>query len=156
MSTVVLVKGADGSLEGVDDKSARAWKAFRRRVARMSSGEELFFRWWEPRSGRFHRRFFAFLRELASRQERFDDADALRSWLTVGAGYVTYIPVRDGLAAIPQSLAYDRMDNAEFHEYVRRVDEFLWTAEAQEVLWPHLSVDARRDAVDQLMNEFNS
>lgn len=156
MSEVVIVKGEDGKLQGFGEKGGRAWARFLKRVAEMACGETLQFAWHEPRSPQHHRLFFAKLHGLADRQEAFDDETKLRQWLTVGAGYCDLVPGPDGqLVAIPQSIAFHRLDEVEFSELHRQVDNFLWSPHAQQYLWPHLSVVQRYAMVEQLMTEFS-
>lgn len=156
MSDVVLVKGNDGKLQGLGDKGQRAYSKFRRKVESMEPGETLQFSWREPRSPRHHALFFAKLHALLDRQEQFDSADKLRAWLTVGAGYADFVPGPSGrMVALPQSIAWDRLDEAEFGELHRLVDAFLWTDHARAFLWGHLTSQQSYDMVDQLLTEFS-
>lgn len=155
MGLVLVVKGEDGKLQGFGEKGARAWAKFLRRVHDMAEGELLTFSWREPRSIKHHRLFFAKLRALFDRQEAFGSEDKLRPWLTVGAGYCDLLPGRDGqLVAIPQSINFESLDEADFGELHLQVDQFLWSPHAQAYLWPHLSVQQRYDMVEQLLGEF--
>lgn len=156
MSEVVVVKGEDGKLHGFGENGGRAWARFLKRVAGMVAGETLSFSWHEPRSPQHHRLFFSKLHALADRQEAFEDETKLRQWLTVGAGFCDLLPGSDGqLVAIPQSIAFHRLDEVEFAELHRQVDNFLWSPHAQQFLWPHLSVAQRYAMVEQLMTEFS-
>jgi hypothetical protein len=149
MSDVVVFKADDGKLAGFGDKGARAWAKFRKRVDGLHRGETLAFQWHEPRSGQHHRLFFAKLGALLDRQEQFDDLDQLRAWVTVGAGYCDFVPGPNGrMCALPKSIAWHKLDEAEFGELHMKVNAFLRTPPAMRFLWPHLD-DAK---ADEMMN----
>ncbi len=155
MSAVVVTKGQDGKLQGMGEKGARAWAKFQRRVAGLMPGETLHFEWREPRSPAHHGLFFAKLHALLDRQEQFADADQLRAWLTVGAGYCDFVPGPTGrMVALPQSIAWHKLDEADFADLHAKVDAFLWTEHARRFLWGHLTTQQTYDVVDQFLTEF--
>lgn len=156
MSQVVIIKNDQGRLQGLDDKHQRAYAKWRRLVEDLEIGQTLTFSYRMARSPGHHRLFFAKLQSLLARTEAFTELDNLRKWLTVGAGYAEFIPGKDGVPnAIPQSLDFDAMDEAEFSELHRSVDNFLWTSRAQETLWPHLGDEGRYRCVESFMREFD-
>lgn len=156
MSNVIVVKAEDGKLQGFGDAGGRAWAKFLARVAGMGIGETLHFSWNEPRSARHHRMFFAKLGALTERQEQFEDVDRLRQWLTVGAGFCDFVPGPTGrMVALPQSIAWHKLDEVEFSELHAKVDAFLWTPHARGFLWPHLSDAQSYEMVEQLQKEFS-
>lgn len=156
MSAVTVFKGDDGKLQGFGEKGARAWAKFTGRVASMAVGETLDFEWFEPRSGPHHRLFFGKLGALMDRQEQFDDDDKLRKWLIVGAGYCDFVPGPTGrMVALPQSIAWHKMDEADFSDLHGKVDAFLWTDHARRFLWPHLKDEQTYEVIEQLMQEFS-
>jgi Protein of unknown function (DUF1367) len=155
MSAVVLSRGEDGKLVGFGEKGKRAWNKFQKAVRDMEIGETLSFSYKHPRSGKFHRLFFKTLSELFDRQEQFQHLDVLRAWLTVGAGYCTFAPSSTGkMVAIPQSIAYDEMDDLEFYDYFMAVDTFMESSYATSFLWPHLGPEQRQENINQLLTEF--
>jgi hypothetical protein len=155
VSEVVVVKSENGKLEGLGEKGGRAWRRFQAWVAEMAVGDTLRFEWHKPRSLQHHRHFFAMLNALFDAQERFDDENKMRQWLTVGAGYCDFVPGPAGvMCALPQSIAFHRLDESEFSELRGAVDRFLWTDAARKFLWPHLSDRASYEAVDRLLGEF--
>lgn len=156
MVDLVIVKGDDGRLHGFGDKGHRAYKRWVAKVRDLAIGETLSFSWREPRSPKFHRLFFAMLHNLFDQQEQFDDVDSLRAWLTVGAGYAEFVPGPKGrMVALPKSIAWDRMDDTEFHELVSAVWAFLCTEHPQRFLWPHLSPEQTSETVEQLLLGFD-
>jgi hypothetical protein len=155
MSKCVITKGQDGKLCGNDEASQRAYAKFKRLVESLGVGDTLAFSYRQPRSPAHHRLFFAKLNSLLSRTEAFTDLDKLRYWLVLGAGYAEYLPGQNGtLYAIPKSLDFDTMDEVEFSELHKAVDAFLWTADAQATLWPHLNAQGKNECVQSFLSEF--
>lgn len=156
MAECVVFKNESSKLEGFGEKGARAWIRFIKFVARMAIGETLHFQWWEPRAPGPHKLFFAKLGALADRQEQFEDAERLRIWLTVGAGECDFVPGPKGrMVALPRSIAWHKLDESDFQELARRVDDFLWTPHARRFLWPHLTDEKTYEMLDSLRTEFS-
>lgn len=155
MSEVVVVKGDTGKLEGIGEKGSSAWSRFLAKITSMGIGDTLRFVWHEPRSLQHHRKFFVKLHALLDRQEQFDSEDHLRQWLTVGAGYCTFVPGPDGITvALADSIAFHKLDEVEFTELHAGVDRFLYSPHAQAFLWPHLSAQLAYENIDRLIGEF--
>lgn len=155
MSVVVLTRGDDGKLQGMGEKGVRAWAKFRARVDGLAVGETLHFEWREPRSQAHHRLFFAKVHALADRQEQFEDADRLRQWLTVGAGFCDFVPGPTGrMVALPQSIAWHALDEVEFGDLHAKVTEFLWSEHSRRFLWPMLTAEQSYELMQQFMAEF--
>lgn len=156
MANVTVFKDESGKLAGFGDKGSRAWSRFRAMLDRLQVGETLAFQWWEPRAPGFHKLFFAKLNALFDRQEQFDDVDRLRAWLTVGAGECDFVPGPKGrMVALPRSIAWHKLDETEFAELARRIDDFLWSEAAHRFLWPHLTPQLAYETVEQLQLEFS-
>lgn len=155
MSKLVIIKNDQGRLEGIDPQSERAYRKWRKLVTDLPVGQTLSFSYRMPRSPAHHRLFFAKLNNLLARTEAFTELDKLRYWLVMGAGYFDLVPGFDGKPnAIPRSLDFESMDEAEFGELHRQVDTFLWSARAQETLWPHLDEEGRYQCVESFLREF--
>lgn len=155
MSQVTIVKNNQGRLQGLDEKGQRAYAKWRRLVESLEIGQTLTFSYRFPRSPAHHRLFFAKLQSLLNRTEAFAELDKLRYWLVMGAGYFDLVPGFDGKPnAIPRSLDFDTMDEADFGELHRAVDNFLWTSRAQLTLWPHLDDERRYACVQSFVDEF--
>ena len=155
MSHVTIIKNNQGKLQGLDEKGQRAYAKWRRLVEGLAIGQTLTFSYRFPRSPAHHRLFFAKLQSLLGRTEAFDDLDKLRYWIVMGAGYFDLVPGFDGKPnAIPRSMDFDSMDEAEFGELHHAFEAFLWTARAQETLWPQLDEDQRYACVESFVEEF--
>jgi hypothetical protein len=155
MTAVVVTKGQDGKLAGMGEKGGRAYAKFLKRVNDLAPGDTLHFEWREPRSLPHHRLFFGKVNALLDIQEQFDDADKLRQWLTVGAGYCDFVPGPTGrMVALPQSIAFHKLEEPAFAELHSQVDGFLWTHHARRFLWPHLTDEQSYAVVEQFMERF--
>lgn len=155
MSKVVIIKDEQGKLRGLDPAGQRAYAKWRKTVLELPIGQTLTFTYRLPRSLKHHALFFAKLNALLDRTEAFANIDKLRYWLTMGAGYFDLIPGFDGTPnAIPRSIDFDRMDEAEFSELHRAVDEFLMTDRALETLWPELLPMQRLPMAESFVREF--
>lgn len=155
MTRLTLTKGQDGKLCGLDDKSQRAYNKWKSAVANMQQGDTLAFTFRLPRSMSHHRLFFGKLQRLLSRTETFTDLDQLRAWVILGAGYAYFVPGLDGKPnAIPRSMDFDSMDEAEFSALHSAVDAFLWGQHAQGILWPSLTPEKRWECMESFMGEF--
>lgn len=155
MADVWVCRGEDGKLRGWGAKGERAFAKFLRAVQQLGEGELMRFGFRLPRSGPYHRRFFAILGALHGAQEQFEDEDELRLWLQVGAGHCLFVPGPTGrMVAIPKSIDYVSLDQAEFEQVVDSVIRFVRSDHAQAFLWPHLGRDARSRMVDAVLAEF--
>lgn len=155
MSKVVIMKDEQGKLRGLDPAGQRAYAKWRKMVMELPVGQTLSFTYRLARSPSHHRLFFAKLQNLLERTEQFDNLDNLRYWLVMGAGYADFVPGLDGKPnAIPRSIDFDSLDEAEFCELHLAVDRFLWTARAQATLWPALDEEQRFLCVESFMEAF--
>lgn len=155
MSKVTLIKDDTGKLRGIDPAHERAYQKWRKQVLELQVGDTLGFSYRMPRSPGHHRKFFGKLNALLDRTEAFGDLDKLRYWITMGAGYFDLVPGFDGKPnAIPKSIDFDSMDEAEFSELHRAVDDFLMTERAVVTLWPHLHPANGLGMAEALIREF--
>lgn len=154
MTKLVLTRSEEGKLCGLDAKAERAYAKFKAAVSRLLPGETLAFSYRLPRNPKHHAFFFKKLSILLERQEVVQDLDKLREWLIVGAGFVDFYFGADGqMHAKPKSMDFDSMDEAEFAELHRAVDEFLYTEQAQAFLWPQLTPQQRWNCVESFMED---
>ena len=112
--------------------------------------------WREPRSGPFHRRHFAMLKSVFEAQDVFDDPEMFRKWGEISAGFAKFVPMQSGtMCAMPDSIAYDRLDQQEFQAIHDKVFEFLRSEHARHYMWPHMSDGVSMNMVDAILREFS-
>ena len=85
------------------------------------------------RNPRFHRLYFSLINKswelLPERQTNgFRSIENWRNYLTVAAGYCEtfYSPTRREWIEIPKSIAFDKMDEAEFHDLYEATKNVIW------------------------------
>lgn len=155
MPSIHVTKDNEGRICGVSEKDNKAYGKFIRRLQELTNQTSMKLTWSEPRSGPFHRRHFAMLNVVFENQEAFDDEDHMRKWLEVGAGYADLVPGPDGKpVAMPKSISYDSLDQAEFEPIHKAVFAFLRTEYACGYLWPGVSYDVAYGTVDAMLREF--
>ena len=170
MSKVTLIRTADqmppevvldgvrrflfGLFDGWNQADKRGWRKIWKRLMSLEPGEFAVIEFVIPRSGPYHRRHFAILNAIFDAQERFDDLDRMRDWLSIGAGHVDWVPgAKGGIVPLPKSISFAKADQAEFEEYHRKVMAFLRGQHAPVFLWKHLGNDAHW-RMDSLLSEF--
>ena len=155
MSKVILKLDETGKLSGIDDKHERAYARFRAKIAKLRPGETLSFDFRIPRSPRFHRLHFAMLGAFFAAQEVFDDNERMRKWLEVGAGHCEFLPGPSGeFVAMPKSIAYEALEDSDFHDVHEGIKAFLRQPHAYRYLWPHLDDAGRERMVEAVLQEF--
>jgi len=73
------------------------------------------------RNPKNHARYFAFIHILFSSQEKFKDEDVFRRYLQVRAGYGIPVVINGLAMLMPDSIAYERLDESEFRKLFSRV-----------------------------------
>ena len=143
-----------GVFDGWNQADKRGWRKIWKRLMSLEPGEFAVIEFVIPRSGPYHRRHFAILNAVFDAQERFDDLDRMRDWLSIGAGHVDWVPgAKGGIVPLPKSISFAKADQAEFEEYHRKVMAFLRGPHAPVFLWKHLGNDAHW-RMDSLLSEF--
>lgn len=151
--TLVLDQGT-GKLAGLSDADQRGWSRFLRRISELA-GSCITFEWREPRSGRYHRYVFAQLSAVFGAQERFTDLEQFMVWTKTGAGFCEFLPHPErGLIAVPKSISYAKLDQAEFRPIADAMFEFLRSEHARRTLWPHLDDEQSFEMVSTILEEF--
>lgn len=148
MTKVHVYKDNDGRLRGVsaeDERNQRRWRKF---IDSLQPGEQAEYEFTIPRDPKQSAKFMAVVRRLLERTEAFTDFDALRSWIVVGAGYMEQDEAGKWVA---KSLAWDRMDGAEFAELFAAAETFLYSDRARQMLWRHLNPHQHAEAIKQLL-----
>ncbi len=140
---------------GVDARSQRAWEKWWKRLQAAELGTVVRVEASVPRLGWFHRMHMRMLQAVYDAQEPFGSFDSFRHWVCIGIGHCDFAPGPDGaLAAIPRSIAYSALDQAQFYEVHLQVLDWLRSPRATGYLWPHLTPAARELAVDALLTPF--
>jgi len=155
VTTIAITKDDRGQIVGVGEKGRKAYVVFKRRVEALQPGEIYTIEAWFDRNPKLHGLHFALLSTVFDNQEQFADLDQLRMWLQVGAGHADFVPGPTGkMVAIPRSIAWHRMDDADFSEHHEKMKDFLRTAHAKNYLWPHLSEQEQDAMVDTILSQF--
>lgn len=139
-----------GFIDGLGERGRKRWRRFVGALFRLEPGEmvDIFTR--RPRSGPFHRRHMLIESRVFDAQERFDDFEAFRYWLKVGAGFVTWAAgPKGGVVPIPKSISFDKAHEDEFREFHDNAIAFLRGPHAANYLWPHLR---KLNMADDMMN----
>lgn len=140
MSELIVTRHEDGQLGGLDDRGVRAYQRFLRAMDELAIGETMKLAYWLPRSPGYHRRHFKILAEVYRQQEAFTDPEEMRKWLEVGAGFCTFAPHPTvGLMAIPKSIAWEKLEQADFEAHHAKVMAFLRSVRCTRYLWPRMS-----------------
>lgn len=154
MPKITLCLDENKKLEGISLKDQRAWSNFKFKVANLGDSC-IIFEYREPRSGPFHRRHFSMLKSIFESQDTFKDAEVFRKWAQVEVGYVQHMPTVTGeIFSIPDSIAYDKLDQAAFQELHDKVFAFLISLDARRLLWPHLADGVSEQMIESLLGEF--
>lgn len=179
MAAITITRRDDGKLDGFTRTDQRAYAHYRKAIEELEVGELFTFSVWFPRNPTFHKFHFAVLNAFLEAQERFDDLDEFRRWLYVGAGYADFVPAPSYMAdvierlpkavrgilrklliheldliAVPKSIAFDRIDDADFRVLHDKVVNFMRGSRARRYLWPHLSDDKTHDTVEAILESF--
>lgn len=111
----MLIK-TDKGLRGSTPADHDAWLKFKRRLDRMTPGTWLRLEWARPRHGAHHRKLFALLALVADNSETYDTTEKALVAIKLVTGYADPVidPRTGELTQVPQSIAYDSMDQDEF------------------------------------------
>ena len=154
MPTVTLIQGDDGRLVGLTDRDQRAFMRFVKRIKNLV-GSCITFEWREPRSGPYHRFCFAAWNKVFEAQERFDDFEAFLCWVKVGAAHCEFLPHPErGLIAVPKSINWASLDEAEFRPIADSMFDFLRSEHARQTLWPHLDESESFEMIETILEGF--
>lgn len=155
MTTITVVKDDRGKLMGFTDKDKKAYRRFKKLLDDLGEGELFTLDYWFPREGWRHRKHFAMLAAIFDAQETFVDSEQLRMWLQVGAGHCEFVPGPHGKpVAIPKSIAYNAIDDAELADHHEKVKDFLRSDHARRFLWPHLAPAQTSETIETILGEF--
>ena len=152
--TIILHMNENRQLAGITARDQRAYEKFKQKIKELGDGS-MTFSYRLPRSGPFHRRFFAIVNSLFEAQDAFKDIDMFRKWLEVSAGYAKFVPMQSGeICAIPDSISYDRLDQSEFQEISEKIFDFIRSEHARRFLWPWMSDGVSMNMIIAILGEF--
>lgn len=109
-----LVKNNNGLFLPLNDSDYEKAK-------RVPEGEENCFTLRRIRSPRNHRRYFAMLKLIFDNQDVYKNLRNFRLVMQMKAGYFTTEITDKGTAFIPDSIAYEAMDETEFQNLFEKV-----------------------------------
>ena len=150
--TIILHMNENRQLAGITARDQRAYEKFKQKIKELGDGS-MTFSYRLPRSGPFHRRFFAILNAIFESQDAFKDSDQFRAWITSLAGYVAWFPspTGEGMIAIPKSIAYEKLDQHEFQEVVDRIYDCIRSEYVRRYLWKHQSDSVSAQMVEAVL-----
>ena len=155
MAKIALRKDETGKLAGLTEADHRAWSRFIRKIKALPTGGTVSFEHRFPRSPKFHRLHFAMLGVVFDNQEQFANPEDLRKWIEVGAGHCRFVPGPKGrVVALPLSINYESLDDAEFYEHHMKVLAFLRSTSATRFLWPAIEDGVALSSIDGILAEF--
>ena len=88
---------------------------------KMTVGDIMEMAWKKPRNPGFHRKYFALIRLIYNNTDRFPNQTICRVWLQIKAGHVDFVENEGELTAIPKSISFESMDDAEFEKVFNSV-----------------------------------
>jgi hypothetical protein len=114
----VLIKTEKG-LRGSTPADHEAYTKLKRRLERMKPGTWFRMEWAVPRHGAHHRKLFALLALVADNSETYDTTEKALVAIKLVTGYADPVidPRTGDLTQVPQSIAYDSMDQDEFERF---------------------------------------
>lgn len=119
MSTDIFLERVLGSLRPVDRMGREA-------LAALPEGVALRCKVTIPRKGWKTRKFFALCSVVQPHQETYPTVEHFRKALTCALGFSDSFKLPDGRTIlIPQSIAFDKMDDAEFDALFDRAVHFI-------------------------------
>lgn len=155
MTTITVTKTDAGRLDGITEKDRKAYARFKKKLAEMELGELFTLDFWFPRNPKLHGLHFAMIAAIYDAQEQFADSEQLRMWLQVGAGHCDFVPGPTGrMVAIPKSINWRTLDDAEFQAHHEAVKDFMRSAHARRFLWPHLADEQSEEMVETILEGF--
>jgi hypothetical protein len=143
-----------GAVDGLGDQGRKQWRRFWNGVLRLEPGEIVSIITHRPRIGVHHRKHMLIEQRVFEAQDRFEQFDAFRYWLKVGAGFVVWAAgPKGGVVPIPKSISYSATGEDEFQEFHDNAMAFLRGPHAANYLWPHLKGPKADAMMDELLTE---
>jgi len=144
-----------GVVDGLGERGRRQWRRLWNRIFKLEPGEAMEIVTRQERLGWYHRKHMTLEQRVFEAQETFENFRLFRAWLKLGAGHVDYVPGGDGLLqAVPKSISYAELEQAEMEEFHDAAVTFLRSPRAVHQLWPHLAPVAAGDVIERVLGGF--
>lgn len=142
-------------IDGLGERGKKQWRRLWNRIFKLQPGEAMELITHQERLGWYHRRHMALEQRVFQAQETFEHFRLFRSWLKLGAGHVEFVPGTDGqLQAVPKSISYAELEQAEMEEFHDAAVAFLRSPRAASQLWPHMPAVTAGEIIDRIMGGF--
>jgi hypothetical protein len=155
MTTIAVTRDDTGKLTGLGEKGRKAYARFKKRIEELEIGEVMNLSVWFPRNPKLHGLHFALLSAVFDSQEQFENLEQFRMWVQVGAGHAKFVPGPHGrMVALPESIAWHKMDDAEFQTHHEAVKAFLRSERALAFIWPATTPADAAASMDAILEGF--
>lgn len=141
-------------VDGFSEEDKRAWRGLLGSLAAMEPGEMTALRVHVPRMSGTHKRHMSMETKFFEAQEAFDNVDAFRDWLKLGAYFIRWEGQEGQLVPVPLSMNWSDLDELRMREVHLKMVAYLRKPEAAIKLWPHLSDRAREEMVNGLLKGY--
>lgn len=145
-----------GLVDGLDDGSRKSWRRFWNWLLGLEPGEIASIETKIPRNLGFHRRHMLIEQAVFKAQDRMASFRQYRDWLKVGAGFVDWLPGRDGqVCPVPKGINFIDCDEETARQFHVDMVAFLRTEHAYRFLWPHLNSQGALEMIETVLQGFN-
>jgi len=117
VATEIICRVVPGGLRAANEVEAEKLETLR--------GRNVLVKISQPRNLGFHKLFFAMLGVALGMADIEVNAEQWRAIVTVGAGWCTFVPGREGLIAVPKSISFGAMDETEFRRLYEAAIGFI-------------------------------
>ena len=128
MAVEVIVRAVPGGLMCVNEPEASKLEGL--------VGKEVQAKISIPRNLQFHRKFFAMLEVGRQLSDTEFNAEQFRAVCITGAGWCDYVEHAGRMVAVPRSISFAKMDEAEFEKLYKDVLDFIcnnWVLDYKQV-----------------------
>lgn len=142
--------------DGLGEDNSKAWRRFWNRMLKLEPGEIVNIETKVPRHLGFHKRHMLIEQAVFKAQDRMASFEQFRNWMKLGAGFVDWLPDRDGqLCPVPKSISFSDCDEETMRQFHDDAVAFLRSEPAARFLWPHLDTARGMDMVETVLKGFD-
>ncbi len=146
-----------GHVDGLGEQGQKQWRRLWNGLLKLEPGEIVEIRTHRERVGWFHRKHMVLETRVFEAQEKFENFEAFRTWLKVGAGFVDWYPgPKGGVIPVPRSISYAKLEQGEMEQVHIDMVAFLRTEHAAKTLWPKMPVAQRAGAIEAVLSNFGA